>query len=83
MWAMAGSGLEAGPWTPWPGGRSVDSLAWRLVRGAGWGETKKGEENEEKEREKEVEEMMPCKSPRSLIFDLRTSIFDLRTMLDL
>ena len=47
-----------------PGGRSVDPLAWRpvrgplawrLVRGAGWGETQKREE-EEREREKEVEE---------------------------
>ena len=44
---------------PRPGGRSVDPLAWRLVRGAGWGETQKREEEEkeeEREREKEVEE---------------------------
>ena len=56
----------------------MDPLAWRLVRGAGWGETKKGEEDEEREREKEVEEMMLCKSPRSLIFE-RCWIFDLPT----
>ena len=40
---------------PRPGGRSVDPLAWRLVRGAGWGETREREE-EEREREKELEE---------------------------
>ena len=34
----------------------MDPLAWRLVRGAGWGETQKREEEEEREREKEVEE---------------------------
>ena len=38
-----------------PGGRSADLLAWRLVRGAGWGETREREE-EEWEREKELEE---------------------------
>ena len=41
---------------PRPGGRSVDPLAWRLVRGAGWGETREREEEEEREREKELEE---------------------------
>ena len=35
----------------------MDPLAWRLVRGAGWGETqKREEEEEEREREKEVED---------------------------
>ena len=40
---------------PRPGGRSVDPLAWRLVRGVGRGETREREE-EEWEREKELEE---------------------------
>ncbi len=40
---------------PRPGGRSVDPLAWRLVRGAGRGETREWEE-EEREREKKLEE---------------------------
>eukprot|EP00959_Pyramimonas_sp_CCMP1952_P282293 5900231-Pyramimonas_sp.AAC.1 len=43
---------------PRPGGQSVDALAWRLVRVAGWGETQKREEEEDRdrEREKQVEE---------------------------
>ena len=40
---------------PRPEGRSVDPLAWRLVRGAGWGETREREEEEEREREGEEE----------------------------